>query len=69
MFFFQFFDVEILATLPPKLENLVKITLKKNQNFQNFRFKKKANLHSQKKKNTALHSFNIHLHVLYYTLT
>jgi hypothetical protein len=29
IFIFQFFDVKIFATLPPKLENLVKIILKK----------------------------------------
>lgn len=29
VFFFQFFDVKTFTTLPPKLENLVEITLKK----------------------------------------
>jgi hypothetical protein len=29
--FFQFFDVEFFAILPPKLENLVEITLKKTK--------------------------------------
>jgi hypothetical protein len=29
LFFFQFFYVEFFVTLPPKLENLVKITLKR----------------------------------------
>jgi hypothetical protein len=47
-FFFQFFDVEILATLPPKLENLVEITLKKPK-FPKFQVKKKR-IFAQKRK-------------------